>query len=141
MELLWLPYVEPAFLLRNKSMVGLPIPSFSAESREEYLKLARRWEELGLLRLAEHPVFEGACVRVFNAHKDEMNDRQIGDRRIVNHAERHPAGPSSTLTQGQMLTSLWVSKKGCVRGSAIQTGGTTTINAPAPPRERPPTPC
>ena len=114
---LWLPYVEPAFLLHHQSTAGLPIPSFEAESREEYLKLARRWEELGLLRLVESPPFEGAYVRVFNAYKDSQNDRQIGDRRIINHAERHTAGPSSRLPQGQMLTALRIDRNECLRGS------------------------
>lgn len=114
---LWLPYVEPAFLLHQRSTVGLPIPSFAAESRDEYLKLARRWEELGLLRLVEKPIFENAFVRVFNAFKDSSCDRQIGDRRIVNYAECHGPGPSSRLPQGQMLTALHVEKGGCMKGS------------------------
>lgn len=115
--MLWLPYVEPAFLLHHRSTAGLPIPSFAAESREEYLKLARRWEELGLLRLVEKPIFENAFVRVFNAFKDRSCDRQIGDRRIVNYAECHGPGPSSGLPQGQMLTALHVDKGGCIKGS------------------------
>ena len=114
---LWLPYVEPAFLLHNESIKGLPVPALHLEDEAEYERLAWRWEELGLLRLHEIPYTEGAFVRVFNCHKSATCDRQIGDRRFANHSERHLGGPSRHLPQGPLLTALRVTPGGGLRGS------------------------
>lgn len=114
---LWLPYVEPAFLLHHESINGLPVPALHLEDQQEYERLAWRWEELGLLRLHEAPYTEGAYVRVFNCHKTALCDRQIGDRRFGNHSERHLGGPSRHLPQTPLLTALHVAPGGGLRGS------------------------
>ena len=57
-----------------------PAPDFKYEDRAEYLRLAKVWDDLGLLTLAREPVEEGFFCRVFNVYKDAERDRQIGDR-------------------------------------------------------------
>ena len=102
---LWLPFQDPSILLH-----GLPLgpdgPTFAREDLEENLKLARLWDSKGLLAMfpSAHPT--GLACRVFNAHKNEEVDRQIGDRRWFNAAECHPRGPSAHLPSGQLATSL-----------------------------------
>ena len=105
---LWLPYQEPSFLLHGFSTEGAPGPSFKGESRDENLALARIWDARGILYLCGEPTIEGHFSRVFNAHKSDKVDRQIGDRRIPNQRERHIDGPSRHLPPGFMLTSLRV---------------------------------
>lgn len=114
---LWLPYVEPAFLLHGASTKGCPVPVFHREDEKEYFRLAMKWEKLGLLRLHEKPIMPDAYVRVFNAFKSAEADRMIGDRRRVNYMERHLGGPSSQLPAGPMLTSLHVEVGQCLHGS------------------------
>lgn len=48
----------------------------------------------------------GLASRVFNAHKNNTVDRQIGDRLWFNSAECHPWGPSAFLPSGYLATSL-----------------------------------
>ena len=48
--------------------------------------------------------------RVFNSYKDESRDRQIGDRRLANSAERHLPGPSRSLPPGFLLTAIEVQR-------------------------------
>eukprot|EP00435_Cladocopium_sp_Y103_P043632 s2722_g12.t1 len=103
---LWLPFQEPRFLLH-----GLPVscedqPRFEFEKPEECLALAKLWDVRGLLHLGVQPVCPGHFSRVFNCFKSAEADRQIGDRRIVNHAEFHVDGPSKHLPQGQQLCML-----------------------------------
>lgn len=114
---LWLPYEEPAFLFHGFSTRGCPVPVFHHEDKQEYWKLAMRWEELGLLKLHPFPIEEGAYVKVFNAFKSLSHDRMIGDRRRVNYMERHPTGPSSQLPSGPMLTALHVAPGNHLRGA------------------------
>ena len=114
---LWMAYVEPAFLQHHQPTPALPVPDLCLEKKEQYWKLAERWSDLGLLRLYEEPSVEGGFVRVFNAFKSEVADRQIGDRRIMNNKERHLGGPSSNLPTGQLLTNLVVSPGNGLRGS------------------------
>ena len=64
--------------------------------------------------LYDGPNAHGLAARVFNAHKNETTDRQIGDRRWMNAAERHRRGPSKHLPTGSSLTSLH-----CMRGSKL----------------------
>ena len=71
------------------------------------LWLKKRWGELGLLQLSRvQEDRERNTVRIFNAYKSAEADRQIGDRRIPNAAERHLPGRSQYLPQGQALVSL-----------------------------------
>ena len=114
---LWLPYVEPAFLLHGASTKGCPVPVFHREDEEEYFRLAMKWEQLGLLRLHEEPIMPEAFVRVFNAHKSMEVDRMIGDRRRINYMERHFGGPSSELPAGPMLVALHLRRGQCLHSS------------------------
>ena len=82
-SVLWLPYVEPAVLCHHNA-VAWPGPTFENESFEENLKLAKLWGSRGLLAFFEKPHPSGLFCKVFNAHKNELLDRQIGDRRWVN---------------------------------------------------------
>ena len=109
---LWLPYCEPKILqLPDRRAEG---PNFKAESFEQNLALARLWDSRGLLALFhEAPRFQ---CRVFNAHKSEVIDRQIGDRRWQNQHEMHPKGPSARLPNGCSVTSIHCPKGKCLRG-------------------------
>ena len=107
-SVLWVPFREPAFLLHGQRVRGAPLPNLSAESRDENLALARVWDAKSLLRLHPGPLCDGHFSRVFNAFKNEGQDRQIGDRRIPNARERHIDGPSRYLRPGSMLTTLSV---------------------------------
>ena len=103
---LWLPFQEPRFLLHGESIDLAQGPAFAHGSREENLKLAKLWDAKGPLALADQPLAEGMFSRVFNAHKSDLVDRQIGDRRIPNMMERAIDGPSKHLPPGFMLTNL-----------------------------------
>ena len=105
---LWLPFQEPRFLLHGLPVCADDQPCLDAEDPEECLALARLWDVRGLLFLAEKPARPGLFSRVFNCYKNHEQDRQIGDRRIVNQAELHIDGPSKHLPQGQQLTMLRV---------------------------------
>ena len=113
---LWLPFVEPAVLRHDFDVSDCPMPSFAGEKREEYLRLAQRWDDLGLLRHYEAEEDVGYC-KIFNIWKNEGQDRQIGDRRSVNAQERSISGPSSQLPCGSSLLNLSCRRGGCLRGS------------------------
>ena len=97
-SVLWVCFREPAFLLHGQRVRGAPLPNLSAESCDENLALARVWDAKSLLQLHPGPLRDGHFSRVFNAFKNEGQDRQIGDRRIPNARERHIDGPGSMLT-------------------------------------------
>ena len=104
---LWLPFVEPKFLLHEEFPDPEDVPSFSTESYEENLKLIRLWDSRGLLEVFEEPIEEGFYSKVFNAFKSIDTDRQIGDRRYPNQRERHVVnGPSHLLPQGPQLCNF-----------------------------------
>ena len=81
---LYLPFVEPAFLWHNESIAGASVPSFKHEDPVECLKLAKVWDARGLLCLYPKPAKPGLFCRVFQVYKNELVDRQIGDRRLPN---------------------------------------------------------
>lgn len=112
-DILWLPFVEPGILFHHNQLFWEG-PDFSREDREENLALAKLWDSRGLLAVFPEPHPYGLASRVFNAHKNATTDRQIGDRRWMNSAERHPHGPSRFLPAGSNLTSLH-----CLRGSKL----------------------
>ena len=116
-SVLYLPYVEPKFLLHGRDVSEMPVPVFIHDQREEYLKLARRWDELGLLRLVASPTTEGQFTKVFNTYKNALMDRQIGDRRIANARECHLVGPSGRLPNGPLLLNMFVPPSFSLRGS------------------------
>ena len=102
----WLPYMEPRFLWHEEDIDFDEVPNFRQESRAENLKLCQLWDSKNLLRLFRSPLKDGHFSRVFNAHKSEICDRQIGDRRLPNPHERGIDGPSGLLPQGYLLANL-----------------------------------
>eukprot|EP00438_Fugacium_kawagutii_P017058 Skav216351 [mRNA] locus=scaffold2385:191031:215658:- [translate_table: standard] len=104
-DILWLPYLEPAILLHGKP-VSWTGPNFSRESKEENLALAKLWDSKGLLAIFPDSHPNDLRSRVFNTFKNQDVDRQIGDRRWMNGAERHISGPSAFLPAGYQLTSM-----------------------------------
>lgn len=114
---LWLPFVEPAFLRHGEDVSDWPGPTFHGERRDEYLKLAKKWDGLGLLRLHRKEEGPGQFCKIFNTFKNHDTDRQIGDRRNVNSMERSAGGPSSTLPSGPLLTNLCCPPGWSLRGS------------------------
>lgn len=100
-------FVEPRVLHHGLPLDGIEIPDFKLEDKEENLKLALLWSAKGILRLFGEPPPGPFWSRAFNAYKNEKHDRQIGDRRQPNGAERSIAGPSRYLPIGYyMMTSL-----------------------------------
>ncbi|CAE7151471.1 unnamed protein product [Symbiodinium necroappetens] len=74
----------------------------------ESLGILKLWDARGLLFLALEPKQPRELTRVFAAYKNEVSDRQIGDRRGANGLEGRVVGPSTTLPPGQLLTALTV---------------------------------
>eukprot|EP00435_Cladocopium_sp_Y103_P070682 s107_g35.t2 len=105
---LWLPFQEPSFLLHGLPVSDDCLPNFDAEDPKECFRLAKVWDQRGLSSLHPEPIAPGMFSRVFNAFKDPLKDRQIGDRRAVNMAEYHIDGPSKRLPQGPQLTCIRV---------------------------------
>lgn len=103
---LWLPYHEPRILHHGLSIDDAAVPDFKLEDPAENLKLAKLWSTKGLLALFDSPPPGNLFSRVFNNYKNEVSDRQIGDRRLANAAEFSIAGPSRRLPIGFMMTSL-----------------------------------
>ena len=114
---LWLAYVEPMSLLHGLDVSHLPVPNFSGEDRNEYLKLAKCWDDLNLLHLHPSPLQDGHFCKVFGAFKNDEVDRQIGDRRLPNAREFGAGGPSSQLPTGPMLLGFLAKRGYLVRGS------------------------
>ena len=103
--ILWLPYQEPLVLEHHQDVVWSG-PDLKGESKEENLRLLRLWDSQGLLALFNEPHPSGFECRVFNAHKNESTDRQIGDRRWFSGGESHPQAPSRDLPGAASMTSL-----------------------------------
>ena len=79
-SILWLPFQDPAILLHHEDSRASG-PDFKHEDAAECLRLARLWDSKGLLAMFPHQHPLGLSCRVFNAHKSDQVDRQIGDRR------------------------------------------------------------
>ena len=115
---LWLPYKEPKILQHGQPLdYGLG-PDLSREDRAENLALAQKWGSQSLLVLVREPPIQETFTRIFNAHKSQEHDRQIGDRRLANRAERHLTGPSKALPIGYMITGIHV-PPGCLAKGSI----------------------
>eukprot|EP00438_Fugacium_kawagutii_P027450 Skav208101 [mRNA] locus=scaffold1681:249518:254098:- [translate_table: standard] len=98
-------YREPDVLLHH----GLPgeCPKVR-DSPEAVSKLAKKWDDLGLLHVHAQSIDPNAPVRIFGAMKDATTDRQIGDRRGRNSFEcRIGGGPSHDLPSGAELCQLY----------------------------------
>ena len=102
---LWLPFYDPQFLQHGLSSFSAG-PSMKFGSKAENLKLLRLWDARGLLALFHEPHPSGFSCRVFNNHKSDTVDRQIGDRRWFNSYEMHSSGPSANLPSGHAMVSL-----------------------------------
>ena len=94
--ILWLPFQDPSILLHHDE-VRAAGPDFKHEDRDECLKLVRLWDSKGLLAMFHHDHPRELACRVFNAHKSDLVDRQIGDRRWFNSSQYHPKGPSASI--------------------------------------------
>eukprot|EP00435_Cladocopium_sp_Y103_P047077 s582_g13.t1 len=99
-------YREPRSLLADLPLGSHPI---CRDSEEEVAKLARLWDQAGLLRLHRCHRPQGSLVKVFNCFKNVDFDRQIGDRRGQNSLECRVAGPSKDLPAGADVMDLQVS--------------------------------
>ena len=104
-------FLEPQILELDKPIYTRGMPNLSTESAEEVRKLFLKWDDLGLLVLhpmsTVHPGPEQK-VKIFNAYKSDLCDRQIGDRRLKNAQEGRISGPSKDLPCGPLITRLFV---------------------------------
>ena len=73
--------------------------------------LARLWDKQGLLVVHREEVMEEEQIRIFNAHKSQEVDRQIGDRRGRNSLETKLIGPSSCLPSGSDLQDVCINPR------------------------------
>ncbi len=96
---------EPASLLVD--IPPGPHPKIR-DSPDTVASLAGLWDEQGLLFLHQQPVFVEEQVRIFNAYKSPIVDRQIGDRRGRNSVEARILGPSSLLPAGVDLQDIYI---------------------------------
>ena len=103
---LWLPYVEPAILRHGIPRPDIIGPNLLNEDKAENLKLAKLWSTQGLLCLSPTRPPGDMFSRVFNNLKNDLYDRQIGDRRLMNGGERSISGPSRSLPGGYLITSM-----------------------------------
>ena len=104
--ILIMPFLEPRVLRFKSEEPREPHPRFCTDSHDELLMLYRQWASLGLLTFTDEQVPEWQKVRVFNARKNSLVDRQIGDRRSLNLIERGVPGPSSFLPTGPLLCNI-----------------------------------
>lgn len=106
-------YREPDLIRLNRTPMVFEYPRMS-DSKQTVAHLARIWDENNLLRVHDdasielHP-FEK--VKVFNAMKSSLQDRQIGDRRGRNAVEARVQGDSVNLPSGVDLLDIMVSPR------------------------------
>eukprot|EP00438_Fugacium_kawagutii_P016043 Skav232582 [mRNA] locus=scaffold932:80382:86688:- [translate_table: standard] len=109
-NLLYMPYLEPAFNEFNIMPPADKVPDVSKESRAETEKLAKVWDANGLLRIVPPTLAPNDLrlfCRVFNNYKSSTADRQIGDRRGQNFKEgKIEDGPSCRLPAGPSLLQI-----------------------------------
>ena len=106
--------LEPDVLLYGGSPPLSEVPSLDREDPAQVAALARKWDGNNLLFLKEDygdQVSPGDAVRMFNCYKNEVSDRQIGDRRSRNFRERALKGPSVGLPCGPALLGLALDPK------------------------------
>ena len=81
------------------------------DSMEETIRLAKVWDARGFLFMHTKDIQKERrhqLVRVFKCLKNEVNDRQIGDRRGRNAVEGRICGPSKQLPTGADLLDFQV---------------------------------
>ena len=100
-----MPYREPA-VLSLKCPVGTK--PFMRDHPETIARLARVWDDQGLLYVHRFAVDPDRYVRIFNAYKSTAVDRQIGDRRGANSLEARISefGPSSCLPSSSDFSEI-----------------------------------
>ena len=96
-------YLEPRSILVPEKSADRPTIRDSAET---LVSLAKKWDEQGLLVLHRRYTDPISFVRIFNAKKSTLVDRQIGDRRGANGQEAKLLGPSHLLPGGCDLVEL-----------------------------------
>ena len=96
-------YLEPRSILVPEKSADRPTIRDSAET---LVSLAKKWDEQGLLVLHRRYTDPISFVRIFNAKKSALVDRQIGDRRGANGQEAKLLGPSHLLPSGCDLVEL-----------------------------------
>eukprot|EP00435_Cladocopium_sp_Y103_P058885 s1903_g20.t2 len=109
-ENLLMAYKEPLVLKLDRIPAVWEYPRLR-DDQTTILELARVWDSQSLLLLHQEEVDTRAdfeLVRIFNAYKNEENDRQIGDRRGRNAIEAVVKGPSNNLPAGSDLCDLVV---------------------------------
>eukprot|EP00438_Fugacium_kawagutii_P001504 Skav202550 [mRNA] locus=scaffold2011:388236:392729:- [translate_table: standard] len=116
-DALWLPFVEPAFLLHGEKVPRKLQPTFAYEDKNTNFELAKLWDVNGMLGLCDAPLRPDHFCRVFQVYKNESIDRQIGDRRLPNLREYHVDGPSKHLPSGHLLAQLHVAQGQKLLGS------------------------
>jgi hypothetical protein len=108
-----LPYREPDVLKVDRVPSVWEYPRLR-DGPDKILALAKLWDANNLLLLHQEgtvmPEYEK--VRIFNAYKNNEQDRQIGDRRGRNSVEAVVKGPASQLPAGSDLCDAAVDVKG-----------------------------
>ena len=108
------PYLDEELLMafREPRSILIDVPvgpkPHIRDSPSTVADLAKKWDDLSLLRLHEHPVASEDLVRIFNVHKSIDQDRQIGDRRGRNSQEAKVKGPSCLLPSGIDISDILV---------------------------------
>ena len=108
-DLFVMPYLEPRINQFNIRPPRDVLPDLSKVKKDEVLKLCRVWDARGLLKVFPSeagPKHRWGYVKVFNNFKNELVDRQIGDRRGMNFCEGKISGPSRSLPTGVTLLQL-----------------------------------
>ena len=107
-----LPYREPDVLKVDRVPSTWEYPRLR-DGPDKILALAKLWDSNNLLMLHQEgnhmPDYEK--VRIFNAYKSDVQDRQIGDRRGRNSVEAVVKGPASQLPAGSDLCDAVVDVK------------------------------
>ena len=108
-DLFWLVYHEPRINRFSLIPPDHDVPDVSKEDPVKVFDLCRVWDDRGLLVLCPEEVLEDEKLlasRVFNCRKNQLVDRQIGDRRAANHVEGKLSGQSRLLPAGPSLLQL-----------------------------------
>lgn len=107
----FMAFQEPQVIELQQPVFDRGIPNFEVDKAETVMRLFKRWDDLGLLVLhprAEITTGDKGRVKIFNAYKSAVHDRQIGDRRERNAWEGRIPGPSSALPTGPLIGRLVV---------------------------------
>ena len=87
-DLLYLPYIEPKILQRPYELDYRLGPNLDREDPDECLRLAKKWDDLGLLGLTHKRPYQDSFTRIFNALTDRL---ETGD--LQTRLRDHSKGP------------------------------------------------